>query len=102
YRDGEKVTIEGEVVHVVFRNPHSFIHFVVKEERGAKLEYDLEWEGSGQLAHDGVTRETVKPGDHLIVTGIPARNPQDHWVRMMSLRRPKDGFGWTQSSGSMN
>ena len=55
--------------------------------------YAVEWGGAAQLGWQGVTRETLKLGDHLVISGNPGRNPSDHRVRMISLRRPRDGFG---------
>jgi hypothetical protein len=52
--------------------------------------YDENKELSGQ----GVTRDSLKPGDHVVITGNPGRNPVDHRIRMRSLLRPSDGFGW--------
>ena len=94
YLEGQSVTIEGRLVQFLFRNPHSFVHVMVKEEDGQMVRYAVEWGGAGQLGGQGVTRETLKPGDVIVVTGSPGRNPADHRIRMVSLRRPKDGFGW--------
>ena len=38
---------------------------------------------------------------HWIITGAPGRNPQDHRVRMVTLHRPKDGFGWGKKPGEI-
>lgn len=94
YLDGQSVTIEGRLVQFLFRNPHSFVHVMVKGEDGQMVRYAVEWGGAGQLGGQGVTIETLKPGDIIVVTGAPGRNPADHRIRMVSLRRPKDGFGW--------
>lgn len=94
YLEDQSVTIEGDLVQFLFRNPHSFVHVMVKEKDGTMVRYAVEWGGAGQLGGQGVTRETLKPGDHLVISGSPGRNPDDHRVRMVSLRRPKDGFGW--------
>jgi hypothetical protein len=99
YREDETVTIEGDLVQFLFRNPHSFVQVLVKEKDGSRVRYAVEWGGAGQLGEQGVTRETLKAGDHVIITGSPARNSADHMVRMITLRRPKDGFGWGLRSG---
>src|SRR3954452_5981116 len=99
YLEDQSVTIEGELVQFLFRNPHSFVHVMVKEKDGSMVRYAVEWGGAGQLGGQGVTRETLKPGDHVIISGAPGRNPADHRIRMVSLRRPKDGFGWGQQPG---
>ena len=94
YLEDQTVTIEGELVQFLFRNPHSFVHLMVKEKDGSMVRYAVEWGGTGQLGGQGVTRETLKPGDVIVVTGTPGRNPADHRIRMVTLLRPKDGFGW--------
>jgi hypothetical protein len=99
YLEDQTVTIEGELVQFLFRNPHSFVHVMVKEKDGKMVRYAVEWGGAGQLGGQGVTRETLKAGDHVIISGAPGRNPADHRVRMVTLHRPKDGFGWGKRPG---
>ena len=89
YLEDQNVTIEGDLVQFLFRNPHSFVHVIVKEKDWSMVRYVVEWGGAGQLGGQGVTRETLKPGDHVIITGAPGRNASDHRVRMVSLYRPK-------------
>jgi hypothetical protein len=48
-----------------------------------------------------VTRESLHTGDHVIISGTPARNPDDHRVSMVTLRRPRDGFGWGSKPGEV-
>ena len=101
YLEDQSVTIEGELVQFLFRNPHSFVHIMVKDKDGQLVRYAVEWGGAGQLGGQGVTRETLKPGDIVVISGAPGRNPADHRVRMVSLRRPKDGFGWGAKPGEI-
>lgn len=101
YLEDKSVTIEGELAQFLFRNPHSFVHVNVKEKDGSIVRYAVEWGGVGQLGGQGVTRETLKPGDHVVITGSPGRNAADHRVRMVSLRRPSDGFGWGTKPGEV-
>ena len=84
YLEDQTVTIEGELVQFLFRNPHSFVHVMVKEKDGSMVRYAVEWGGAGQLGGQGVTRETLKAGDHVIISGSPGRNPKDHRVRMVT------------------
>ena len=99
YVEEETVTIEGELVQFLYRNPHSFVHVMVQQKDGTSIRYAVEWGGTGQLNVQGVTRDTLKPGDFIVVSGSPGRNPDDHRVRMVSLKRPKDGFSWGQRPG---
>lgn len=101
YLDGKSVTVEGALVQFQFRNPHSFVHVTVKQADGTTIRYAVEWGGISQLDGQGVTRETLKPGDVVVITGSPARNPSEHRIRMMTLVRPKDGFRWGGKPGEV-
>ena len=101
YMEDRAVTIEGELVQMLFRNPHSFVHMAVKERDGSTVRYAIEWGGAAQLGGQGVTRETLKLGDKLIISGNPGRNPSDHRVRMIRLQRPSDGLEWGTKPGEV-
>jgi hypothetical protein len=93
--------IEGKLVQFQFRNPHSFIHLEVKDEKGEVVRWAVEWGGAAQLGSQGVTGETLKYGDIVSIIGNPGRVPEDHRVRMLSLRRKSDNFGWGQRPGEV-
>jgi hypothetical protein len=97
--EDRSITIEGELVQVIFRDPHSFVLMTVKERDGSMVRYSIEWGGFARLGLQGVTRETLKLGDRLVISGNPGRNPSDHRVRMLSLRRLSDGFQWDKGLG---
>lgn len=99
YLETQSVTIEGEIVQFVFRNPHSFVHVNVKDKDGTVTVYNVEWGGTGQLNNTGVRSDTLKAGDVVVITGAPGRNPADHRIRMVTLKRPKDGFTWGGAAG---
>lgn len=94
YVKGEEVTIEGELVAFQFRNPHSYIQMSVKDETGNVIQYAIEWRDAGSLQKEGIDRFTLKPGDFVIITGLPARNKADHKVLLRTIERPSDGFKW--------
>lgn len=94
YIETESVTIEGQLVQFLLRNPHSFVHVNVKEPDGSVVRYVVEWGSPIQLGGQGVNRDTLKPGDHVIISGNPGRNPADRRVRLLSFKRPKDGWTW--------
>lgn len=94
YIEGQSVTIEGQLVQFLLRNPHSFVHVMVKEPDGSMVRYVVEWGSPAQLGGQGVSRDTLKPGDYVIITGSPGRNADDHRLRLLSFRRPKDGLSW--------
>ena len=95
YFEDKRVTVEGDLVQFLYRNPHSFVHVEVKDpSTGEMVRWAVEWGAGGQLGRQGVTRETLKPGDHVIVVGNPGRNPEDHRLRMVNITRPADGWKW--------
>jgi Family of unknown function (DUF6152) len=94
YLDDQTQKIEGNVIQFLFRNPHSFLHVEAPDDKGVMQKWAIEWGGGGQLGRQGVTRESLKPGDHVVVVGHPGRNPEDHRLRLMSIMRPADGWKW--------
>jgi len=93
YLEDQSVTIEGQIVQFLLRNPHSFVHLMVKEKDGTTNRYVVEWGSPSQLSGK-VSRDTLKPGDEVIITGNPGRNAADHRVRLLTFKRPKDGWSW--------
>jgi len=94
YFEDQEVKIEGKLVQFLYRNPHSFVHIEAPDDKGVMQTWAVEWGAGGQLSRDGVTRESLKPGDIVVVTGNPGRNPDDHRIRMRSITRPSDGWNW--------
>lgn len=101
YDEGKTAKIEGQLVLFQFRNPHSFVYVTAPDTAGQMQRWTVEWGGTGQLDGQGVTRETLRPGDHVVITGNPGRNPADYRIRMVTLLRPSDGFGWGQRPGQV-
>ena len=89
----KEIKIEGDLVQFMFRNPHSFVHVMAPDEKGQVQRFAVEWAAAGQLT--GITRDTLKYGDHVIITGNPGRTAEDHRLRMRSIFRPRDGFKWS-------
>ena len=94
YIEDKQQTIEGDLAQFVFRNPHSFVHVDVTDANGEKTRWAVEWASGSSLNGQGITRETLKFGDHVVVVGQPGRNEEDHRMRMKSIDRPKDGWKW--------
>jgi hypothetical protein len=94
YFEDKTQKVEGNLVQFLYRNPHSFVHVEGPDEKGVMQRWAVEWGAGGQLGRQGVTRETLKPGDHVIIVGNPGRNPDDHRLRMVNITRPSDGWKW--------
>ena len=94
YFEDKTQKIQGKLVQFLFRNPHSFVQVEAEDEHGVVQRWAVEWGAGGQLGRQGVTRDTLKPGDEVIIVGNPGRNPEDHRMRMVNITRPSDGWKW--------
>ncbi|HVY64113.1 MAG TPA: DUF6152 family protein [Gammaproteobacteria bacterium] len=97
YDETGKLRIEGEIAQFLFRNPHSMIHVTAPGPDGMVHRWAIEWAGVSALSGNGVTRETLRIGDHVVVTGNPGRNPEEYRLRLLSIDRPSDGWSWKGS-----
>jgi hypothetical protein len=95
YDEEHTQKIEGNLIEFLFRNPHSFVQLDAPDEKGVMQRWVVEWAGGQALNNSGVSRETLRPGDHVLVTGKPGRNAEDHRLRLVSMERPKDGWKWS-------
>lgn len=93
------IEIRGTLVQLNFRNPHSSVMVMAPDEKGVMQRWGIEWGGATLLQRQGLTRDTFKPGDEVVITGQPGRNPEDHRMRMQTIVRTADGFGWGTGEG---
>jgi hypothetical protein len=101
YEISKEVKLEGKLVQVVYRNPHSFVHIEAPDQNGVKQRWAIEWGGTAQLANQGVKRQTLNVGDDVVVTARPSRTPGEFRVLMVTLVRPSDGFSWGRRGGEV-
>jgi hypothetical protein len=82
--------VEGVVAEFQFVNPHPFVIVTVANES-----WRLEMDNRFELAGIGMTSETLKPGDRVVVSGSLGRTePRTLYIRQ--LDRPADGFRYEQ------
>lgn len=98
YYPDKIVKIEGTLAVFMYRNPHSVIQVLVSANDGSQQRWACEWAGTLTLDHGGVNSYTLKPGDHLIISGMSARNEQDHRLLVQSIERPSDHWRWSGDS----
>ena len=89
-----EITIEGKIVQFVYRNPHSFVHVTTTGDSGATERWAVEWSGTTQLGNAGVTRDTLKIGDAVVIQARPSRVQGEFRALMLKLKRTSDGFTW--------
>ncbi len=69
-RYDETITsLSGTVIALQLINPHSTIVVDVADENGAVLRWQAELTGANGLSRIGWTRDTLKPGDKITVSG---------------------------------
>ncbi len=93
--------IEGALVQVLIRSPHSWVHVEAKDAEGKLQRYAIEWGGAAQLSRQGVDGKTLKVGDVVKITGRPGRNKVDKRLLMMYMERPVDGWTWGNRPGEV-
>ena len=94
YLEDQSITLEGAVQEFQYRSPHAILRFDVRDPEGRPRTYAAEWGNPRRLGTSGVTKETLKPGDVVIVTGSPGRVASEYKVHLKGIRRPSDGWVW--------
>jgi hypothetical protein len=94
YLEDQSVSIEGTLVEFDYLNPHAWVHIAAPDNSGQVRKVSGEWSNPGRLKAQGIERDTLRPGDHLIVTGSPSRNPNESRLHLKRIVRPADGWTW--------
>ena len=94
YDSTRQTTVEGVVAQFQFVNPHPFVVMDVRDSSGTLQSWRLEMDNRYELAEIGVTKDTLREGDRIVVRGSPGRQPRTLYIRR--LDRPSDGFGYEQ------
>jgi hypothetical protein len=97
YREDARVTIEGELVTLIYRNPHSYLHVRAPDRHAQPRLWAVE-AGRGQQLREVLSAATLLPGDRVIVTGDPGRDEGEWRMRLRTIERPKDGWRWSEVS----
>jgi len=95
YFENQSISIEGEVQEFQLRSPHAILLFAARIPDGRIQTYSAEWGNPRRLGSQGINKDTLKPGDLVIVTGSPGRAASEYKVHLKSIRRPADGWSWS-------
>jgi DNA/RNA endonuclease YhcR with UshA esterase domain len=74
YDLNKEIVLEGLLQKLNYRNPHGNLILEVKNEDGTMTEWTLTTPSTQMLIRAGVNRDTIKPGEFLKITALPARN----------------------------
>lgn len=74
YDSNKPITITGTVTKVEWMNPHARFYIDAKDESGKVVNWDFELSSPNGLMRRGWTRNSLKPGDSITVTGFRAKS----------------------------
>jgi hypothetical protein len=99
YDSSRPVTMTGVVREFKFVSPHPWVVIDVADDKGRERPWRSEMDNLFELAAVGVTADTLKPGDRVVVTGSPARDGASS-LYVRQLDRSADGFRYEQVGSS--
>ena len=70
----KKFTLKATVTEWFWANPHCFLKFDVRDEKGNIVHWVAETSNPSDMSNRGWSKATFKPGDHVTVTLTPVRN----------------------------
>jgi len=71
--DEKITTLKGTVTEFRFRNPHVVVFFDVKDASGKVVNWSGEFSSVRSMISEGMGRDTLKLGEELAITVIPAK-----------------------------
>jgi hypothetical protein len=74
YETEKKVTLKGTVTELIWANPHCGILFDVTDDKGQVVHWGAELGNPHALSEAGMSKDVLKPGDKITITGHPARS----------------------------
>ena len=74
YDLNKEVVLEGRLKKLNFTNPHASIELTVPNKDGTFTEWKLTTASVTNLTREGINKDSIKPGEILKVTVLPARN----------------------------
>src|SRR5262245_9727569 len=90
YDATKRIELTGTVKKLLIKNPHSFLYIDV-DEKGEKVEWQIEMGTGAQLARNNLTVDTLKPGTLIKVSGQPSRAEGSHGMCCIQTLMKADG-----------
>ena len=95
YYTDQRIKVEGTLVEFNLRDPHSFVEVSGKDPKtGAPTMFNIEWGSVQRLGRDGISKDSLKPGDRLVLIGNPSRKAGDATLHLVGVQRKSDGWKW--------
>ena len=74
FDSAKPVTLNGPVTKVEWTNPHIWIYMENKDASGATVKWQCEMGSPNTLTRQGWSRDSLKPGDVIKITGSRAKD----------------------------
>ena len=74
YDLNKEIVLQGELTKLNFVNPHASLHLAVPNADGTTTEWILTTASLQTLTQQGINKTSIKPGESLKITALPARN----------------------------
>jgi hypothetical protein len=68
--DNKTVTVKGTITAWLWTNPHSFLKFDAKDDKGNVVHWIGEWNAPATLINFGITAKSFKVGEEVTVTMV--------------------------------
>ena len=68
------VTLKGNVTKLEWGNPHIWVYLEVKDDQGSVQLWQCEGGAPNTLFRNGWTKNSLKPGDQVLIDGYLARD----------------------------
>jgi hypothetical protein len=94
YFENQSTTLEGEVQEFQLKSPHALLLFRARTPEGTVETYTAEWSNPRRLGEAGINKDTLRPGDVVVVIGSPGRNPAERKMHLKGISRPGDGWAY--------
>jgi hypothetical protein len=74
YDLNKEIVLEGQLTKLNFVNPHANMLVAVPNADGTVTEWTLTTASIQTLTRQGINKTSIKPGESLKITALPARN----------------------------
>jgi hypothetical protein len=74
--EGKSITLKGTVTGYEWSNPHSILSVAVKDDNGKVDQWHAEILPPAEMLRAGWTKESLRPGDEVTITGRPGKYEQ--------------------------
>lgn len=74
YETDRKVTVTGTVTEWFWANPHCVLQLDATDNKGQVVHWGAETENPTTMSRQGWTKDSIKIGDQVTVTMLPAKN----------------------------